>query len=101
MNILILNWRDVGHPKSGGAELVTMEHAKCWVRSGHTVTWLTSWYTSGKKEEVREGVHIVRRAGSLTIYLYAVLFLLLKGKTFDVIVDEAHGFPFFSPLLNA
>jgi len=99
MRILILNWRDLTHPKAGGAELVTMEHAKGWVRAGHRVTWLTGWY-GGPKEETTHGVHIVRRAGSLTIYLYAMAYLLLNGHRFDVIVDEAHGFPFFSPLFT-
>jgi glycosyltransferase involved in cell wall biosynthesis len=100
MNILLLNWRDRSHPKSGGAELVTMEHAKGWVKSGHHVTWLTGWYDGGKNEEDIAGVHIVRRAGSLTIYLYGVAYLLINGRKFDVIVDEVHGFPFFSPLFT-
>ncbi len=100
MNILILNWRDVSHPKSGGAEHVTMEHAKGWVRAGHTVTWLTSHYEYAKHEGVLDGVHFVRRAGSLTIYLYAPMYLLCNAHSFDVIVDEAHGFPFFSPLFT-
>lgn len=99
MNILLLNWRDVTHPRAGGAEMVTMEHAKGWIKAGHKVTWLTGWY-GGLKEETIEGVHIVRRAGSLTIYLYAVMYLLINGRHFDVIVDEAHGFPFYSPLLT-
>ena len=99
MRILILNWRDLTHPKAGGAELVTMEHAKGWVAAGHRVTWLTGWY-GGPKEEIAHGVHIVRRAGSLTIYLYAIAYLLVNGRLFDVIVDEVHGFPFFTPLFT-
>lgn len=100
MNILLLNWRDRSHPKSGGAELVTMEHAKGWVKAGHHVLWLTGWYDGGKKEEMIEGVYIVRRAGSLTIYPYAIGYLFLNSRKFDVIIDEVHGFPFFSPLVT-
>jgi glycosyltransferase involved in cell wall biosynthesis len=100
MNILILNWRDVSHPKSGGAEHVTMEHAKGWVRAGHTVTWLTSHYDNAQHESMLAGVNFVRRAGSLMIYLYAPLYLLYNAHSFDVIVDEVHGFPFFSPLFT-
>lgn len=100
MNILILNWRDVAHPKSGGAELVTMEHAKAWVRAGHKVTWLTASYPGAKKESRVEGVGFVRRWGSLTVYLYAPIYLLVNGRLFDVVVDEVHGFPFFSPLFS-
>jgi len=100
MNILLLNWRDRSHPKSGGAEIVTMEHAKGWVRAGHQVTWLTGWYDGGKREEHIDGVNIVRRAGSLTIYPYAIGYLIWNARKFDVIVDEVHGFPFFSPLFT-
>lgn len=100
MNILILNWRDVRHPKSGGAELVTMEHAKAWVKAGHRVTWLTASYPGAKKESTVEGVHFVRRWGSLTVYLYAPFYLLANARLVDVIVDEVHGFPFFSPLFT-
>ncbi len=100
MKILILNWRDVGHPKSGGAELVTMEHAKGWVRAGHSVTWLTASYQGAKGESTVEGVGFVRRWGSLTVYLYAPIYLLINAKFFDIIVDEVHGFPFFSPLFT-
>lgn len=100
MKILILNWRDVSHPKSGGAELVTMEHAKGWVRAGHRVTWLTASYHGAKPESVVGGVHFIRRWGSLTIYLYAPFYVLFNGRRYDVIVDEAHGFPFFTPLFT-
>ncbi len=100
MNILILNWRDVSHPKSGGAELVTMEHAKGWVAAGHKVTWLTASYPGAKKESVVEGVFFVRRAGTYTVYLYAWIYVLLNARLVDVIVDEVHGFPFFSPLFT-
>lgn len=100
MNILILNWRDPMHPKSGGAEIVTMNHAKAWVRAGHRVTWLTSSYKNAAPEERYEGVSIIRKFGSLTIYLYAPWFLLFRAHNFDVFVDEVHGIPFFSPIFT-
>jgi glycosyltransferase involved in cell wall biosynthesis len=100
MKILILNWRDKQHPKSGGAEIVTMEHAKYWVKLGNQVTWLTSSYVGAKANEVINGVNIVRHAGSLTVYLRAPFYLLKHSRNFDVIVDEIHGIPFFSPLFT-
>ncbi|PJE70004.1 glycosyltransferase family 1 protein, partial [Candidatus Shapirobacteria bacterium CG10_big_fil_rev_8_21_14_0_10_48_15] len=39
MRILIFNWRDIKHHHQGGAEVVTFEHAKAWVKAGHRVTW--------------------------------------------------------------
>jgi glycosyltransferase involved in cell wall biosynthesis len=100
MNILILNWRDVRHPKSGGAELVTINHAKEWVKKGHRVTWLTSCYSHALREETVDGIRILRRWGSLTIYLFAPWYLILNAHQYDVIVDEVHGIPFFSPMFT-
>ncbi len=100
MRILILNWRDVRHPKSGGAEVVTFEHAKGWVAAGNDVTWLTAAYSGAKKEETVQSVRFIRRAGSLTIYLYVPFYLLTHRNAFDIIVDEVHGFPFFSTLFT-
>jgi glycosyltransferase involved in cell wall biosynthesis len=100
MNIIILNWRDVSHPKSGGAELVTMEHARRWVSDGHSVTWLTSGYAGALTNETTHGVHMVRRGGSLTVYLYAPWYLLFHARHADLIVDEVHGIPFFSPFFT-
>lgn len=98
MRILLFNWRDIRHPKAGGAEIVTLEHAKGWVRAGHEVTWLTSSFAGAKKNEVIDGVTIVRVGGSISVYIFAPLHYILHKKYFDVIVDEIHGLPFFTPL---
>lgn len=99
MDILLLNWRDPWHPAAGGAEIVTHEHAKRWVQAGHKVTWVTGgYYEQKKRDEMIDGVRFLRFGGSLTIHLIVPLYLLVKGNTYDVIVDEVHGIPFFSPL---
>ncbi len=98
MRILILNWRDIKNPKSGGAEIVTMEHAKAWVKKGHKVTWFTSAFNNGKKQETISGVNIVRRGSFLTVYIHAPLFYLFSKQKFDVVIDEIHGLPFFTPI---
>ena len=98
MRILILNWKDIKNPTSGGAEIVTFEHAKRWVAGGgHSVTWLTSSFKDSKKEEVVEGVSIKRFGNIYSVYLYAPFFYLFSGNKFDLVVDEVHGIPFFTP----
>lgn len=99
MRILLLNWRDLHHPKAGGAEIVTMEHAKGWVLRGHSVTWITSHYGQAKSDEIIEGVHIKRRAGSLLIYVWGFFYTLFQRSKYDVVVDEIHAIPFFTPLI--
>ena len=59
MKVLILNWRALKDPLSGGAELATFEHAKRWVKNhGAKVTWLCPRYKgcSQEAQETLEGV---------------------------------------------
>lgn len=101
MNILILSWRGPGDPLAGGAEKVTLTHAKYWAELGHSVYWFTSVYPSGIFEERIEGVNIIRRGSSV---YYGVIFwafwwyLFKKHTEFDVVIDQFHGLPFFAPL---
>lgn len=98
MNVLIFNWRDTKNPKSGGAEIVTLEHAKAWVKKGYSVTWFTSKFKNAPQEEIIDGVNIVRRGNSLTVYLYAPFFYVFSKQKFDLVIDEIHGIPFFTPI---
>lgn len=100
MNILIFSWRGPGHPNAGGAEYVTHEHAKAWVRAGHKVTLFTSFFYKAKKREVVDGVEIIRSGGqSLGVKLAAFWWYLFEGNPrYDLVVDHFHGIPFFTPL---
>ncbi len=97
MNILILNWKDIKNPSAGGAELVTFEHAKRWIKAGHKVTWLSSSFAGAKKEEKIDEIEIIRYGNLYGVYFYAPIFYLFSGRKFDLVVDEVHGIPFFTP----
>lgn len=100
MKILVLSWRGPGHPHAGGAEKSTHEHAKGWVKAGHRVTLFTSFYPGAKKEEVIDGINIIRKGFQIFgVHLEAFKWYLLgHHKNFDLVVDEFHGIPFFTPL---
>lgn len=104
MNILILNWRDIRNPNSGGAEILTQEMAKRWVLWGHEVTQFSSYFEGAKPEEIIDGVKFIRKgnpdARSLlnSVHFLAFLFFLKHKSSFDVVMDEIHGIPFFTPL---
>jgi len=98
MRILIFNWRDTKHPKAGGAEIVTLEHAKGWVKAGHTVTWFTASFEGAPAEDHIDGVKVLRRAGSLSVYLAAPFYYVFHSHEYDLVIDEIHGLPFFTPL---
>lgn len=103
MRILILNWRDIKNPKSGGAEILTHEIAKRWVRLGNSVTLFSSYFKGAKKEETVNGVKIIREGCPDARFLFSSVHFLafkyyLKNKNkVDVVVDEVHGLPFFTP----
>src|SRR5258708_698157 len=98
MNILILNWRDPKNPQSGGAEIVTMEHAKRWVEKGNSVTWFTSSFISADERETLHGVQIIRQGNQYTVFFHALAWYISLTQKFDIVVDEIHGLPFFTPL---
>lgn len=105
MKILILNWRDIEHPSSGGAEILTHELAKRWVQRGLEVVQFSSFFSGAKKNETIDGVKIIRRGHPDARYLFLSVHFLafwyyhrfFKGR-FNVVIDEIHGLPFFTPL---
>ncbi len=100
MNILVFSWRDPKHPLAGGAEQVMHEHMKGWVAAGHRVILFASYFRGGSKEEVLDGVRIIRRGHQLLGVHMAGFFwyLFAKHQKFDLVVDQFHGIPFFTPL---
>ncbi len=100
MNILIFSWRGPKHPNAGGAEISTHEHAKGWVRAGNQVTLFTSSFEGAKDHEVIDGVTIIRSGRQLIGVQIEALwwYLFKKHERFDIVVDQFHGIPFFSPL---
>jgi len=100
MNILVFSWRDPKHPLAGGAEQVMHEHMKGWVNNGHKVTLFSSHFKNGKRNEVLDGVNIIRYGYQyIGVHLAAILwYLFYQKKTYDLVVDQFHGIPFFTPL---
>lgn len=103
--ILILNWRDIKNPNGGGAEILTHEIAKRWVKIGYEVIQISSLFKNAKKEEFIDGVKILRmgdpdmRNFFTSVHFKAVVYYLinLRGNV-DLVIDEIHGMPFFTPL---
>lgn len=100
MRILILNWRDIKDPKSGGAELLTHELAKRFVEKGHIVIHHNAAYKKSSRKESIDGVEYIRHGNYLTTYIYSFLHVFLNSKKYDFIIDEVHGIPYFIPLIR-
>lgn len=100
LKILIFSWRGPGHPNAGGAEISTHEHAKGWVKKGHIVTLFTSYHPGAKREEMIDGVNIIRRGRQIFGVHWEAFkwYLFAPHQKFDLVVDQFHGIPFFTPI---
>lgn len=104
MKIVIFNWRDIKNPKAGGAEIVTHQYAKGWVKAGHKVSVVCPAFPNFPRKETIDGVEY-RRLGIRTSWNYLLIHILaffyyqrcLKGKI-DLVIDQIHWVPFFTPL---
>jgi len=99
MKILWYNWRDIKNPEAGGAEVFTHEVAKRLVESRHEVTLFTTTFPGCAKEEVVDGVRIIRAGGKYTVYWRARSYYkkFFANERYDVVIDEINTMPFFTP----
>lgn len=102
MNILIFSWRDPKHPLAGGAEQVMHEHMKGWIAAGHKVTLFSSHFENGPFSEELDNVSIIRRGHQyhLGVQLAGFIYYLKHRNDYDLLVDQFHGMPFFTPLYS-
>ena len=100
MKLLILNWRDIMNPLSGGSEIYFHEIAKRWVKKGHEVTLICGGWKDCSKKECIDGIDIIRCGTGYSLYALAPLKYLSLKKKFDVIIDVENGIPFFTPLFS-
>ena len=103
MNILILNWRDIKNEWAGGGEVYVFELAKRWVKMGHSITLFCGQnvYNDLPEEEIIDGIHIYRKGGRYSLYLWAFWYYFTKlRKKCDVLVEVQNGIPFFASLYS-
>lgn len=98
MDILILNWKDIKNPYAGGAEIITFEFARRLVKDGHRVTFFSRSFKGAKKEELIDGVKIIRRGNNITTYFHAFLFYKSLGKKPDKVIDMVNTLCWQTPL---
>src|SRR5262249_29467180 len=99
MRILIFNWRDVHHPRAGGAEVYTHEVARNWVAARNDVTLFTSEVGGRQRREVVDGIRVIRAGDRFSVYRMARKFWAEEGGSsrFDVVIDEVNTRPFACP----
>ncbi len=99
MKILILNWRDLKHPRAGGAEVRLHEIYKRLVKRGHQVCLLSSRDKSCLPYELVDGIEISRKGSDLTYPLHCIAKLkrAQRSAQFDIVIEDFNKLPVFSP----
>lgn len=105
-SVLLLCWRDTGHPQGGGSETYLQRIGTQLAASGTRVTLRTASYPGAARREVVDGVEIQRRGGPYSVYVRAGLAMVagrlglgpMRRVRPDVVVDTQNGLPFLSRL---
>jgi glycosyltransferase involved in cell wall biosynthesis len=96
MRFLMLNWRDPRNPLAGGAERVTQAYLVALAGRGHEVFWFANDFPGAVREEMIDGIKIIRGGGMGTSIFKAKQWY--RGqKKFDLVIDQHHGIPWFAP----
>lgn len=97
MKILMLSWRYVDHPQSGGAEVLTHEVLKRLAGQGHAVTCFTTSYPGAAGESKIDRVRVIRQGRAWTVHFWAWRWLRRRLDRYDRIIDQINTIPFFTP----
>ena len=117
MRILLCNWKDLEHPRAGGAEVWTHGIAAAWVADGHQVTLACAAAPGRAPVDARDGVAIVRggaaallealedrfhrfhffQVNRLSVGAHARHVYEAHDRKFDLVFDEINTRPFFAP----
>lgn len=97
MNVAIFSWRDLDHPKAGGAELYTHHVASGFASRGHQITLFASRPRGAGRSVSRDGYRILRAGSESSCRFHAARWLRSAREGIDVVVDQVNTLPFFSP----
>ena len=106
--VLLLCWRDSGHPQGGGSERYLERVGTELAARGVEVTLLTARYPGSARQERRDGIRIIRAGGRLGVYPSALALIAagrlgagpLAGFDPDLVVDTQNGVPFFATTVS-
>jgi glycosyltransferase involved in cell wall biosynthesis len=98
VNIAILNWRDLTHPRAGGAEVFVHEVAMRWASLGHQVTLVCSHPRGQPRTDRTDGIDVVRigRISTGGHHLLAPGFIRRTPRT-DVVLESINTMPYWLP----
>ncbi|MDD5719815.1 MAG: glycosyltransferase family 4 protein [Candidatus Krumholzibacteria bacterium] len=100
MKILAVNWRDIGDPLGGGAELHLHHILAGAAAAGHEVELIASAYAGAPADEVRDGV-VMRRRGDWRVANFVLPWVVrrrLRDQAWALLIEDINKIPFYTPL---
>lgn len=105
-SVLLLCWRDIGHPQGGGSETYVQRIGSLLAQTGMDVTLRTARYRGAPRREIVDGVRVSRGGGPYSVYIWAGLAMVaarfrlgpLGRVRPDVVIDTQNGVPFLARL---
>ncbi|WP_227985058.1 glycosyltransferase family 4 protein [Nocardia spumae] len=102
--VLLLCWRDTGHPQGGGSERYLEQVGAQLAARGVKVTLRTARYRGAARRERVDGIEISRAGGRYSVYPRALAAIAagrlgfgpLRGVRPDAVIDTQNGIPFFA-----
>ncbi|WP_459548443.1 glycosyltransferase family 4 protein [Nocardia sp. X0981] len=106
--VLLLCWRDTGHPQGGGSERYLEQVGTQLAARGVKVTLRTARYRGAAKREHVDGIDISRGGGRFSVYPRALAAIALgrlglgplRNVRPDAVIDTQNGIPFFARLVS-
>jgi glycosyltransferase involved in cell wall biosynthesis len=96
VRLAVLNWRDLAHSDSGGAEVFVDEVTRRWVDAGNHVTLYSSGSLDLPSSDARHGVRI-ERVGRLKTGSHHLRAPSKVKSGFDVVLESVNTVPYFLP----
>lgn len=98
LEILVVSYRDIRHPEMGGAEVIIHEIYRRLAGRGHKVTFLTGAWPGASRRDTIDGMEVVRAGSTYTFNrVVPAMWRKLRGRHFDVMVEDLNKIPFFGP----
>ena len=92
LNVLILATRDWYHPETTGGDNTIWEQARYLAWAGHSVTMVTAAYRAAARQEVVDGIRVVRLGGIHSLWFRTFVYYMTRCRgRFDVVITEGFG----------
>lgn len=96
--ILFLSWRDISHPKKGGAEVFTHEMLKRLDFNKYRIIHYAPIANNLEEFEIIDDVVYLRKGNSATVVFWAFMYYESNKENIDFVVDQCNTHHFMTPL---